>query len=253
MFKGTYKIADIVFGLDSVYEDVHRYCTEYAFDGEPEYFFTVTQEDIEFERKMSEREALHEGRGERSYSDAVYEEFAFYRKIAEAMPAHDTVLCHGSVVAVDGKGYMFIAKSGTGKSTHTRLWREMLGERAVMINDDKPMLKIADEAVYAYGTPYTGKYRLGTNTSVPLDGICIIERGETNSISPVTKGEAYSMLVQQIYRPADPLNMVRTMKLIDKLAGNTKLYRLVCNMEKEAAEVAYKGMKAGAENGESNI
>ena len=60
------------------------------------------------------------------------ETLAVYRKMAD----YDTVLLHGSAIAVDDEGYFFTAKSGTGKSTHARLWREMLGDRAVMINDD---------------------------------------------------------------------------------------------------------------------
>ena len=153
----------------------------------------------------------------------------------------DTVLFHGSVIAVDGVGYLFTAKSGTGKSTHTRLWREYFGERAVMVNDDKPLLHIAD-TVTAYGTPYNGKHRLGTNTSVPLKAICILTRAENNHIEPITR-EQYTMLLQQVYRPADMLKMVKTLELVDRLADGVKLYRLGCNMDISAAKVAYEGMK----------
>jgi serine kinase of HPr protein (carbohydrate metabolism regulator) len=60
------------------------------------------------------------------------------------MPYYDTFLFHGSAIAVDGVGYLFTAKSGTGKSTHARLWRELLGARAVMVNDDKPLLRVTE-------------------------------------------------------------------------------------------------------------
>ncbi len=60
-----------------------------------------------------------------------------YRKLAESLLEYGVLLFHGSSVAVDGFGYIFAAQSGTGKSTHARLWRELLGERAVMVNDDK--------------------------------------------------------------------------------------------------------------------
>ena len=100
------------------------------------------------------------------------------------MISYDTILFHGSVIAVDGIGYLFTAKSGTGKSTHTRLWREYFGDRAAMVNDDKPLLKITDSSVIAYGTPYNGKHRLGTNISVPLKAICILTRAADNHIEP---------------------------------------------------------------------
>ena len=139
--------------------------------------------------------------------------------------------------------YLFTAKSGTGKSTHTRLWRRLLGDRAVMVNDDKPLLHIGADGVTGYGTPYNGKHRLGCNMSVPLKAICILTRAAENSIVRITKAEAYSMLLQQVYRPADPVQMKKTLVLIDRLAEQTALYRLGCNMDLEAAEVAYNGMK----------
>ena len=155
----------------------------------------------------------------------------------------DTILFHGSVVAVDGIGYLFTAKSGTGKSTHTRLWREYFGERAVIVNDDKPLLKITDSGVTAYGTPYNSKHRLGTNISVLLKAICILTRAAENHIEPITRDHAYTMLLQQVYRPADILKMAKTLKLVDRLADRVKLYKLDCNMEISAAIVAYEGMQ----------
>ena len=155
----------------------------------------------------------------------------------------ETILFHDSVVAVDGVGYLFTAKSGTGKSTHTRLWREYFRDHAVMVNDDKPLLHIADSGVIAYGTPYNGKHRLGTNTSVPLKAICILTRAPENHIEPITREQAYTMLLQQFYRPADMLKMAKTLELVDRLADGVKLYRLGCNMDISAAKVAYEGMQ----------
>ena len=79
--------------------------------------------------------------------------------------------------------------------------------------------------------------------SVPLKAICLLTRGEKNSIVRIDKAEAYAMLLQQVYRPQDPLQMAKTLKLVDRLAANTELYKLACNMDIEAAEVAYNGMK----------
>ena len=175
MITRKYKIADKVVEVNSIYDEVHEYCADYLTNEPADYSVTTTQADIDFEREKSAREDEIEGIPIRHFSDSYLEELAAYRKIAEKMLDFDTVLFHGSVVAVDGVGYLFTAKSGTGKSTHTRLWREYFGERAVMVNDDKPLLYIAD-TVTAYGTPYNGKHRLGTNTSVPLKAICILTR-----------------------------------------------------------------------------
>lgn len=204
---------------------------------------TITQADIDVEREKSAREDAVEGIPTRQYSDRYLEELAVYRKIAEKMLDYDTILFHGSVVAVDGIGYLFTAKSGTGKSTHTYLWREYFGTRAVMVNDDKPLLHISENGVIAYGTPYNGKHRLGANISVPLKAICILTRASDNHIEPITREQAYTMLLQQVYRPADMLKMTETLALVDRLADSIKLYQLGCNMDISAAKVAFEGMQ----------
>ena len=157
------------------------------------------------------------------------------------MPYYDTILFHGSVIAVDGAAYVFTAKSGTGKSTHTALWRRLFGDRAVMVNDDKPLLHVGD-VVTAYGTPYDGKHKLSNKIAVPVKAVCILERAEENSIVKITRSEAYPMLVQQAYRPVDIAAMQKTLSLIDKMADSVELYRLGCNMDPDAARVAYEGM-----------
>ena len=237
-----YKIADKVVEVNTIYDEVHSYCAAYQTDEPADYFVTTTQADIDYEREKSAREDEIEGIPTRQFSDSYLEELAVYRKIAEQMISYDTILFHGSVVAVDGVGYLFTAKSGTGKSTHTRLWREYFGERTVMVNDDKPLLHIAD-TVIVYGTPYNGKHRLGTNTSVPLKAICILTRSADNHIEAIAREQAYTMLLQQVYRPADMLKMAKTLALVDRLADSVKLYRLGCNMDISAAQVAYEGMQ----------
>jgi len=238
-----YKIADKVVEVNSIYDEVHEYCADYLTDEPADYSVTTSQEDIDFEREKSAREDEVEGNPTRHFSDSYLEELAVYRKIAEKMIDYDTMLFHGSVIAVDGIGYLFTAKSGTGKSTHTRLWREYFGERAVMVNDDKPLLKITGNGVIAYGTPYNGKHRLGANISVPLRAICILTRSAENRIESVTREQAYTMLLQQVYRPADILKMAETLSLVDRLADSVKLYQHGCNMVISAANVAYEGMQ----------
>ena len=232
--KGLYRLAELNIEIDSLCPDVHNLCADYRAEGFADFSVQTTGADIAFERER--------GSG-LSVSDGYLETLAVYRKIAEMLPYHDAVLIHGSCVAVDGAAYLFTAKSGTGQSTHTRLWRELLGERAVMVNDDKPLLRITESGVTVYGTPWNGKHRLGANIAAPLKALCLLERAAENSIVPVTVPEAYPMLLQQVYRPADPAALEKTLHLIDRLAASVKLYRLGCNMEPEAAEVAYAGMK----------
>lgn len=203
----------------------------------------ISAEDIAYERMRSDRDAERNDQAPVMYTDAYLETLAVYRKIAEWMPMQGILLFHGSVIAVDGKAYLFTAKSGTGKSTHTRLWREYFGDRAVMINDDKPLIQITDDGIYAYGTPWDGKHRLSTNTHAPLAGICMLRRGSDNEIRKVTPQEAYPMLLQQCYRPMDTEALMATMQLLDKLKETISFYELSCNISQEAVEVAYNGMR----------
>ncbi len=243
--KKPYRIAERNIVISSLHAEVHRLCAAYlSCDSAPDFVVETTQADIDFEREKSAREDEAEGIPVRQFPDGYLETLAVYRKIAEKMPDYDTILFHGSCVAVDGVGYLFTAKSGTGKSTHTRLWRELLGDRAVMVNDDKPLIRIRDAgAATVYGTPWDGKHRLSTNIAVPLKALCLLERAEQNTIRPVTRGEAYPMLLQQVYRPMDSMAMSKTLTLIDRLTASVSLWRLGCNTEIEAARVAYDAMK----------
>ena len=243
MFKGKVKFAEKTVEIKSVYEKVLQYCAGYESENATDFSVETNEEDIEKEKEITRSEYEFEGKPVPVFSEWAYESTAVYRKIAEKMPDYDSFVFHGSVIAVDGEGYLFTAKSGTGKSTHTRLWREYFGEKAVMVNDDKPIIKVTDDGVTVYGTPYNGKHRLGTNISVPLKAICILERGEKNEIVRIGKSEAYAMLLQQVYRPKDSLQMAKTLRLIDEMADSVRLYRLACNMDIEAAKVAYGTMK----------
>lgn len=241
----TIRLADKRIRIVPMYETIREYCKEYITDESDAVDFIVKTGvgDIEFEREYSDREAVREGKEAVCYPDDYLETLAVYRQIAEWMPFQDTLLFHGSAVAVDGRAYLFTAKSGTGKSTHTRLWREYFGERAVMVNDDKPLLRVRDDSVFVCGTPWNGKHRLSTNIEVPLTSICILTRAEENSIQRITPSEAYPMLLQQSYRPADTKALAQTLMVLERLQEKVAFYRLGCNMSMKAAEVAYNGMK----------
>lgn len=228
-----YKIADRIIEIRSLHGDVHMLCKGYLCSEPPEFTVETTQNDIDSERAHSEVG---------DFRDGGLEMLAVYRKIAARMLDYDTLLFHGSCVAVDGVGYLFTAKSGTGKSTHTRLWREMFGSRAVMVNDDKPLIRITQTGAVVYGTPWNGKHGLGENIAVPLKTICILERAAENRIVSITKQEALPMLLQQTYRTHNPADMPKTLTLVSRMADTVKLYRLGCNMEQEAAKIAYEGM-----------
>ncbi len=239
----VYRMAERNIGIESLYERVHVLCAGYRTDGAPDFIVRTTQEDIDREQIKSVQEAQAEGRPVYASVPEYLEELAVYRQIAERMPAYDTFLMHGSAIAVDGSGYLFTARSGTGKSTHARLWQELLGDRLVYVNDDKPLVRITADAALVYGTPYDGKHHRSSNIVAPLKAVCLLQRGETNAIREVRPRDAFPRLIQQIYCPQDREAMRRTLTLLQSLTKRVRFYELSCNMDLEAARVAFAGVQ----------
>ena len=238
----TIKLAGTNIAIKPLYRSTLRFCQAYLTQDEPDFSMAVTAEDICLERRKSEAEDEKMGIPVRRYPDEYLETLAVYRKIANRLVDYHTLLLHGSCIAVDGAGYLFTAKSGTGKSTHTRLWRERFGSRAVIVNDDKPLLKIEEGRVTAYGTPWDGKHHLSSNIGVPLKAICFLGRDHINHIEPVDAKDAYPMLLQRTYGTSDGIQTAKTLRLLDRLTNTVKIYALGCNMEQEAVMVSYRGM-----------
>ncbi len=151
-------------------------------------------------------------------------------------------MLHASAVAMDGEGFLFSAPSGTGKSTHTGLWRERFGCRAQIINDDKPAIIVSGGEITVCGTPWSGKSDLNLNMRIPLRGICVLERSQTNFIEPLPPEKSVYCLLDQTIRPLDGELMGRLLELLDAVAAKIPLWRMGCNISPEAAEMAYKAM-----------
>ena len=163
----------------------------------------------------------------------------------------DGFMLHSSAVVVDGKAYLFTADSGTGKSTHTNLWLNLFGDRAYVINDDKPALRLENGVWYVYGTPWSGKHNINVNTRVPLAGIACLERGKNNVIEPFSSSKAIALIFKQISKKKDADFRMKLLGLLDKLFIQIPVWKLSCNMDIDAAIVAFEAM-AGNRLEESN-
>ena len=221
------KLAGVPFHVSALYDSTKSFCNGYLYERTDEKFIEVEMTDKLVKAELALQKA----------------ELALYRKIVEILIDYNTVMFHGSAIAVDGEVYIFAALSGTGKSTHTALWRQYFGERAFMVNDDKPLLTFSDGCVTVHGTPWNGKHKLGVNTSLPLKAICILERDKENHIEKIDAKSAYPMAYQQTYRTKNPQNLVKTLAIIDKITKSVGCYRLGCNMELDAARVSFEGMQ----------
>lgn len=236
MYRNTYRFAEVPF--EAVYESeyITRQCAEYLTDEEPQFSITLTKEDVEKEHSFLEMQKFPYG---------YLESLALYRKFCEKVASQKIILFHSSAIEVDGKAYLFTAPSGTGKSTHTRLWREMLGEKAIMVNDDKPLLKIENGKVTVFGTPYDGKEHLSTNKSAPVAGICFLSQAKENKIERIPMKNALPKLLSQTYRPYDNATFKDILSLVVSLSAAVPVWHLACNISEEAAKLSYETMKEG--------
>ena len=236
------KIAGHTAKVTSLFESTPQYFKSYLTEDTPEFSITVSREDIAFEQADLLEEAHRDGFKPRVFTDPFLERAAIQRAFAEFLFDRNILLFHGSAIAVDHEGFLFTAHSGTGKSTHTRLWMQAFANRAVMVNDDKPFLSVTAEGVLLYGSPWSGKHGLDRNVTVPLKGICILERGVENRISPVSPEAALPMLRKQAYMPLDNGKLPHFLELTQTLAQALPLWKMACTKDPEAATVAYDAM-----------
>lgn len=227
------EIAGLTVRVEPLYMSTREYCRAYLCEREAEVTVCVTETDLVREQELLDIEAVEEGLKKRKFSGPFLERAVIQRRIAEALLKRDVLMMHGSTVAVDGQAYLFTAACGTGKSTHTRLWRAAFGDRAVMVNDDKPFLKIGEDSVLAYGSPWTGKHGLGENVCFPLKGICILKRGPENVIRRIDAQACMGMLKHQAFEGD---------ALVEQLARIVPLWEMECTKDIGAAYVSHGAM-----------
>ena len=140
------EVAGLVVRIENRFGDVRTLCRDYLTteDRPPDITVSVSEEELRTEIAKAP---------ELFFGDGYGESVVAYEKISNALPAFDAFVMHSSVVAVDGQAYAFAAESGIGKSTHTRYWKQVLGDRVTVINGDKPIYRLVHGKLLAYGTP----------------------------------------------------------------------------------------------------
>lgn len=185
------------------------------------------------------------------YAPDVTEEAIAYmesgRQFASQLLHFDGFYLHASAVEVDGRAYLFSAPSGTGKSTHTRLWQQIFGDEACIFNDDKPALRYLDGKWYAYGTPWCGKDGINANRKVPLAGICFLKQAPHNQIRPVDATESVPRLLSQtIHGFRNKERLLLLLNHLEKLVESIPVFELENRPELEAAMLSYETMHKAA-------
>ena len=228
-------LANMTVRIEGVYDTLREYCKEYiATDEKTEDFsIVITPADIQRERENGEYERN---------SDNYIEIIMALLKVADELPGRNKFLMHGAVVAWKQAGYIFTAPSGTGKTTHVRLWKKYLGSDAEIINGDKPILEVREDEIIAYGTPWAGKERLQKNSCVPVKGICFLRQSEKNNIRKLNKSEALVLLLPQIYIMSDSKKAGRTLELFSKMLEWIPVYEFYCNISEQAVRCSFDAL-----------
>ena len=233
-------IAGKAVNIFCLYDRVRYRCEDYLTHEEiSDFSVYITRDDL----KKEEAIINAEGDPRVSFtSDLVLEDIAVYRKICDEMLNYSTLLMHGAVIAYEGNAYMFAARSGVGKSTRAELWlKEYPG--SVVVNGDKPLIRITEDQAIACGTPWSGKEGWNTNIMVPLKAIFLLERaddGDESSIAEVSFEESFPGLLQQVHHPDNSELMRKALLLLQSLRGKVKIYKFRSTPSPEAIHLAYE-------------
>ena len=229
----SYRFADLIINMEPRFDVLKNKCEKYKiqYTSTPDFIAVLSDEYLQ--KKFEENKLSIEN------SEFFWTGCAINSKLLE----YNIFVLHSSAIVVDGEAYLFSADSGVGKSTHTKLWLELFGDRAFIINDDKPAIKFEDGNFFVCGTPFSGNSNENVNTKVPLKAICMLTRGEENKISRIGAEKGIFPLMSQISKSKDPVRMSNLMNMLDNLFKIIPIYSLECNISNDAAMLSYKTMK----------
>lgn len=231
----VYMIAGIAVGYDGKYNTIIERSKKYIADEGTQPLFTIhtNPKAINILRKR--------------YPDSDEAEFEYIdigSSFNRELLNYGGIMLHASAVAVDGYAYLFSAPCGMGKSTHTQMWQKLLGEeRAVIINDDKPVIRKIDGVYHAFGTPFSGKHDISVNKGFPIKGICYVCRGEENRIEKLKTEDAVTPFLNQTTKYLSMDDYDKMLDIVDDLINTIPCYLLHCRADVEAAEVSYNAMR----------
>ena len=239
----VYQIAGLRIQLSPQFQETISRLEPYLAEGTA-YDFSVTLDEERFavfnsRSPFPDRPDLNEG------------PYLYTQICKRTLSDYDGFFFHSSALEMDGEGYLFTALSGTGKSTHTRNWRRLFGDRVTMINDDKPIIRKIDGKFYVCGTPWMGKSKIGCNRIAPVKAIYVLRRGDENHAEKVSPGTVLKELLEATLLPKTRENMGKLLNLFNDLFGSVDMFLLTCNKELDAAQAAYDAAQRTAKEGEA--
>ena len=230
-----YKIADLIVEYETKYDQLKKRSEKNKIE---------TDKPTDIQVIVKEEYVLHDLKkyadATRKMAEIVITGRLFYQKLLDFQGC----LLHASCVVIDDKAYLFSADSGTGKSTHTGLWLQHLADKnPYILNDDKPAIRVFDDGVYAYGTPFSGKHDISENKKVKVQGICFLEQSKINFIQKLEPSEAIKLFLEQTTNYLKKEDMEKLLDVLEVVIKNIPIYKLYCDISKEAVELSYHTMK----------
>ena len=259
------KIAGVPIAIANRYSTVLRLCRKYIIYGEKPAF-TVRASDkmlldeynniLSFRKDLSgpERDLLQNVLrlekppvDEQDWSDnrsfaydklaiplrgwCYLEELSIYRQICYQFIRFDAFVLHSAVIAINGEGVAFVGKHGAGKSTRVNLWKKDFKDSLVVVNGDKPIIRLIEDTLYACGTPWNGKENLDCNCMVPLKTLFFVERGPQVKIQRLHTVEISQRIFEHLLIPENGKDLNRLIGLINILIEQIPCYLLNCSIE----------------------
>lgn len=231
------KVCGLNIQVNNIYEEIKNCSLEYMIE--------KTKPDIILE--TTEDEILKEVSADPRFGKGYHEGAILFRKMCREILRYNAFFFHSAVVSYEGKGYVFTGKSGSGKTTHAMLWKEVFSD-AVIINGDKPMIRREKDGFFAYGTPWNGKEGLHKNTSVKIEGVFFIEQDDKNSVKKLSHKEVLEKVFSRTNYIREPELNVLLINLLESFVTEVPFYKFSCNLSRDAVYAAYKTMNREENN-----
>lgn len=167
----------------------------------------------------------------------------FYNEVLK----HGGILLHASCVEKDGDAYLFSAKSGTGKSTHTHLWLNEIPNTRI-INDDKPLLIKRGNKFFACGTPFSGKTDENINEQALVRAIVFLHRSEENELKRISPARAVPLFIAQTINPRIAEYADKMLERADEVLMTVPVFSLGCNKNCGTGKFVYEEIERIIEN-----
>lgn len=225
----------IIAGLKTEYEPKFSLLRERSRGYEADFSDSETEIKIKLSENFLDEQLKLYPNLTREEHEYMWTGEGFYNEVLR----HGGIVLHSSCVEKDGKAYLFSAKSGTGKSTHTHLWLKELRNTRI-INDDKPLLLLRNGQIFACGTPFSGKTDENINECVPVRAIIFLHRAKENTLTRIKPSFAVPLFLAQTVNPRIKEYAGKMLERTDAILTKVPVFSLGCNKESGTGKFVYE-------------